>query len=80
MDGAALEAPHKREDLISSVHSQETFQHSASGDEIIRPNPVNGQNSGLTILIGECLQDVSDALTSSLGGQGALEGSSGGLN
>ena len=40
----------------------------------MRPSAVDGQNSGLTILIGDCLQDVSDTLASGLGRQGVLEG------
>ena len=47
------------------------------GDQIVRPNPVNGHDCAVDVLVGECLHNVCNALASCFGGQGALEGSSG---
>ena len=38
--------------ISSSVHSQETFQHRASRDEIIRPDPFDGHDCGRIIKTG----------------------------
>ena len=64
---AAVEHPHEGEDLISTVHPQETLQHNLSGDQIVRPHAINRHHCGFFILVGHGLYDVCDA-------EGVLEG------
>ena len=67
-----MEHPHERDDLISILHPPNAFQHRVSGDQIIRPHTVNGDDGGLMVRI-----DVSDALTPCFGCEDVLEGSCG---
>ena len=64
---------------MSVFHSQEAFQKSAPGDQIVRPEPIDCHNRGVGVLVGESLHDVCDALTTRLCRQGVLERGSGRL-
>ena len=63
--------------LISVLHPQQSSPHRVPGDQIVRPDPVNGHNGRVAVHIRETLHDVNNALTTCFGGQGVMEGSGG---
>ena len=60
----SVKAPDKWEDLISVLHPQKSSQHGVPGDQIVRPDPIDGHNGRIVVQICEGLQNVCDALTS----------------
>ena len=64
----------RMEDLISVLHPQKSSQHAIPGDQIARPDPIDGHNDRIVVQICEGLQNVNDALTSCFRGHRALEG------
>ena len=75
--GAAIEAPHKGEGLISTSHPQEASEHCDPGGQIVRPDPVNRHDSRFRIKICQSHEDASNALPPCFGCQGVLEGGCG---
>ena len=68
----SVETPDEGEDLISVLHPRQSSQHRIPGDQIVRPDPVNGHNGRVAVHIRETLHDVSDAHTTSFGGEERL--------
>ena len=59
------------------LHLEQPVHHCVPGDQIVRPNSINGHHCGTVVQICDGLQDVGDALTSCFRGQNALEGNNG---
>ena len=60
---AAVKHAHKGEDLISALHPQKAFQHSAAGDQIVRSHPVNGCDGDLRIEVRRGLHAAREQRT-----------------
>ena len=69
VDGSSVETPDEWEDPISVLHPQKSSQHGVPGDQIVRPDPVDGHSGRIPVQICESPQDVSNALTPCFRGQ-----------